>query len=363
VAGICAALGACIKLVPGIALVALVAGRSGKAVAWMASVGLGVLGLTLLSLPLSQVIDGIQGTLAFQSSITPDWMNHGPTPTWMRFLGDLRHTPLALGTLALMGICCWRVEGPDRAPVLAGSIALSTAWLGADAAAFHVLYAPLFLPALVWVGTWFLDPEAPRWSRGLAAAALVPWLLSGIDSEQLGPEALQVVAGMVLWLAVAARLLHQAPLLHGKELGVLGAALGLGLMSAIQLATGPRGPAPHELGPEPLLPEGVGHGGPVPGEDEAQGPSDRLIEEVLPMGQTQKLTSHLVQSPREWAKLDTEEARSLVAAAPSPPAGQLKYGELMQWLIWERQEALELEEDHPVRVRVERLWAVLGAQR
>jgi len=87
------------------------------------------------------VIEAIRETLRFQATIDPDWLvGRDPAPEWMRLLGFVRHTPLQWITLAAVAIV--PAARPSARTALAG-MALLCAWLGADAAGFHVLYAPL----------------------------------------------------------------------------------------------------------------------------------------------------------------------------------------------------------------------------
>ncbi len=351
VAGVAAVLGGGLKLVPGFVALPLLAGRRWRGLAGLVVAGLVLLGVTLGFVPLDRIVTGVRATLAFQAAITPDWMNHGPVPHAVRFAGDLRHTPM-LWTALLTGasaLVAGRLADRARAgAVLAGGVALGTAWLGADAAAFHVLYAPLYLPALAWIAAWPLDRDAPRWSVAVAAVALLPAaLLAAPPVDGVGSEARLVIAGLGVWLAAAARLVAASGGLPRPAWLALGLAVGWGLARAHQLGTTPAGPAPHEVPGGDVtaldLPDGVGHGGPTPGGGTTDGgpppagpgTSAIRLEAVLAPPATAALTGHLVQSPRAWARLDDPLARALSEAAPQPPAALATYGDVVRFLAWE----------------------------
>ncbi len=194
-------LGAGLKLVPGIVVWTLLAGRRWKGLAVTAVAGLALTALTVAYVPLDRVVSGVLGTLRFQGAIAPGWLDLPETPVWLRAIGDFRHNPAMLVTLAFMGLVAFGVageargaEGQRRFMALAGTVALATAWLGADAAGFHVLYAPLTLPAVCWVALWPLDEEAPAWSLPFALVGALPALVLAAGLPGVPDEAALVLA-------------------------------------------------------------------------------------------------------------------------------------------------------------------------
>jgi hypothetical protein len=386
VAGVAAILGAGIKLVPGFVVWPLLAARSRRGVLAAGLAGLTVLGATLAFVPMDRVLIGVKSTLQFQSVITPDWMNHGPVPAWVRFAGDLRHTPLMVWTTVLSGVTALGVGATLRSDadpalrarsgaVLAGGVALAAAWLGADSAAFHVLYAPLYLPAVAWLAAWPLDRDAPRVAWLGPIVALLPALLyAWAPGPEIGPEARLVLAGLGLWVAVGARLVHLAGGLPRWGWLAMGLAMGWGAARAQHLSTSPAGPPPHTLpAGDPTgagLPTGVGHGGVQPGGGTSDGgpqspagPGSSAVhlEEVLNPAAASALTGHLVQSPRAWATIDDPLAQQLSVTAPVPPAAMLSYGELVRWLAWEAVAVQELPEAGAQAKRLQRTLSQVEA--
>ncbi len=171
---------------------------------------------------------------------------------------------------------------------------------------------------------------------------------------------------------------------------VVGVALGFGVAHVEHLSGGPRGPDPAAIEGGNVaglgLPEGVGHGGPQPGGGTldgaarppgtldpevtaalprsapvaGSGSSGVLMEVLLQPDAASKLTSHLVQSPRRWARVDHPIAGWLASAAPVPPAALVPYGPLVRWLAWEQVALDSLPDTGPQRAQWNRTWAALG---
>lgn len=250
-AGAAATLGAAVKLVPAAALWPLLAGRHVRGLVVAGVVGAAALALTFAYVPPARAIAGVLATLEFQAGVTPDWLARPGAPAWVRVLGALRHTPLAAWTVALAGVVGWLGRSPAAA---AGGIALAAAWLGADAAGFHVLYAPLYLPALVYAALWPLDARAPRFAWLLVPVAASPWLLAAWSAPGIPVEARLVLAGLIAWAAVAVRLVAEAPPLpRAARLALLVVGLG-GALAAARILLPPPPPPP---GSPPPLPAGA----------------------------------------------------------------------------------------------------------
>lgn len=391
-----AVLGGGLKLVPAIVGWTLLTGRRWRAVGIAVLLGIVLTAVTLTQVPLDRVVSGVLGTLRFQGAIAPGWLTDPRTPAWMRTVGDLRHTSAMVITLAVTAVVAWTTAAtlPPRAPAthagwrpLAATVALATAWLAADASGFHVLYAPLGIPAVAFVALWPLDDAAPRWSLPFVLAAGVPaallaWPLAGVPEE-----ARLVLAGMVIWAAVLVRVLVESPPLSTPRVSVVGVALGWGIAHALSLSLGPRGPDPASVPGGDVtglgLPEGVGHGGPEPGArpgvpplaEGAQPPaevpaslapvgtgsSSVRLEEILEPEQAARLTGHLVQSPQAWAKVDGPLPAWLAATAPQPPAALVTVGELAQWMAWEWVATEQVPGAEAQASRLDRTWRVLTA--
>ncbi len=276
-------LGAGIKLVPLFATWPWVLARSWRALAVGAITGILVVGATFLQLAPERVIAGLRATLAFQAATAPLVMAGLPPngPEWMTVVLNGRHHPLALLTVGIVGLAAWR--GRARRPVYVGGVALVFAWLGADAAAQHELYLLLSLASLAWAAIWPLAPAAPWWG-GLATLVVGTGLtlLPGAWTPSLGgawpkppsPEFGAVVAGELIWLATAVRLLWEAGPLHRRDwlgigvAGILAILLAKGSPLGGVTPMGPMGPPLSGAPPTGAPPLGT----PTPGKGPLQGP-------------------------------------------------------------------------------------------
>lgn len=230
VAAVVATLGAAVKLVPAIALWPLLCGRRWRAVGVAVVSVLAIVAWTAMFVPVGAFLQGVLTTVASKGSITPDWLGRSPAvpPVWV--IGHLRHVALGLATVLLAGGCAAAAEAPARPAVLTLGVALGAAWVGADAAGFLLLYAPLYASAAVVLLTWPLDPDAPRWSWLVAPLALTPW---GFDALAFAvPEARMTLAGVVVWLGLAVRLLHAARAARSTRFLAAAAVVLLGLWAA-----------------------------------------------------------------------------------------------------------------------------------
>lgn len=206
VAAVIAVVGAGIKLVPAIALWPLITARRWSALFVVVLATGSLLAWTAAHVPLPTILSGVIATIRSKASITPDWLGRTPSAPLVAVLGELRHYPLGAVTLVLGGGCAALSRRDPRA--LAAAMALGVAWIGADAAGFLVLYATLYLPALVWLATWPLDRGAPGWAWLLAPIGLAPLAFAG--AEFAAPEARAALAGELVWFGVALRLVWQA---------------------------------------------------------------------------------------------------------------------------------------------------------
>lgn len=205
-AAVVATLGAGLKLVPAIALWPLLCGRRWRAVGLAVVTALAIVAWTTVFVPIDTFLHGIAATLASKSVITPDWLGRTPSILPVRILGTLRHGLLGGTTLLLAGGCAALADERARPRVLTLGVALGAAWVGADAAGFLLLYAPLYASAAVLLLTWPLDDDAPRWSWLVAPLALTPWVFAGLSFAV--PEARLTLAGECVWLGLAVRLVH-----------------------------------------------------------------------------------------------------------------------------------------------------------
>ncbi len=246
------ALGAGVKLVPGLLVLPLVAARRWRAVAVAASVGLAILVSTAAQLPIERIVHGIVDTARFQSGIYPDWAAlHAKPYRWLAFVAQLRHGPLLLFTLAA-GLAAVAIH--PRRRVVVAVFAMLSAWLGCTASAFHVLYSPLFYPALLYLVAWPLERDAPlgRAVPTSLGALAVMGLAVGCEDLGLVLEARMTLAGAALWALCGIRLLDAwrrsgpaaAPIAR-RLAGWL--PVGLGLLAGLLVARalpgkGPMGP-------------------------------------------------------------------------------------------------------------------------
>ncbi len=339
--GIGLAVGGLLKLVPGALVLPLLATRRVAPVLVTGVLGLLGLGLCATVVPLDRILTGIRETLRFQGSIDPDWLvGKDPAPEWMRWLGFVRHTPLQWITLGIAGVV---PALRPSAQTSVGGMALICAWLGADAAGFHVLYIPLAWPALLWVAVG--RPVQTGILTGIFFA------LALLEPEGLGPEARMVLFGLILWLWSLGRLLWDAGQVapgafeQDRALKQGSTALG-GLIVGLLLARA----APGEGPVAPPLPEGqttpVGAGfispaDRVPGGKEKKilgGGVDRSADTLAKPGTIRFMHLYLRHAPDLWEQLavryPAREAlfRARAKAAPRGQLHELSGREVRSWL-------------------------------
>jgi hypothetical protein len=335
------AVGALVKLVPGALVIPLVAERRWRAA--VAAAGIGALGLAL-TLPLAgipRIAAAIGETMRFQSSIDPDWLvGRERAPEWMRILGFLRHSGLQGVTLgAALLVPALR---PSRA-TSAGAMALVCAWLGADAAGFHVLYTPLAYPAVLWVAT----------GRPVRFAAIGALFFGLSHLPGIAAEPRMVLFGLCAWAFAAVSLLEAAaavpraaierdrPFRDGA-LALLGVLTGVSLVASIP----GNGPVAAPLPEGETAPEGAGFIHPsdrVPGRVTALGAGiDRPASTLAKAGTIRDLQIHLRRAAIQWRALAArypERASLFEARAKAVPSGELRDlsgREVRQWLLDER---------------------------
>ena len=326
VAGALLGLGGALKLVPAALLLPLLATRSWRPLVGTAVVGLSALALALTVTPLSQLVAAILGTLKFQATIDPDWLvGKNPAPEWMRFFGWIRHEPLQWITLAAVAVV--PAARPSTRTALAG-MALLTAWLGADAAGFHVLYAPLAYPVFV-----LLVGEA---------ALFVPLMLAfyalAFFPEHIGAEPRMVLFGMCAWAAAAYTLGRAASAVapgaverdgeaRQAAVAAAGVVTGMLLLGAIP----GDGPMAAPLPEGQAIPEGPGFIRPndrVPGEVRALGGGlDRPASTLARPGTIRAVQLYMRAAPVAWRRLAERypaRAALLEGRAGAAPGGDLR---------------------------------------
>ena len=231
-----AAIGVAVKLVPGIALWPLLAGRRWRALAVAGAVGVGVVAITLANIPASRMVASVVETVRFQQGVTPAWLPLVPGPL-LPFLGMFRFAPLGFVTLVVTAVCAHATRDREQGPgVLAGSMALLTAWLGAAASAVGVFYGLLLLPALIRLVVWPLRERAPRWSWAFVVMALLPRLVVTADDGVVLASFQMFMVGLGVWFVSAVQVIHSAwPRLGRRELVVMGAAavLAIGFVATV----------------------------------------------------------------------------------------------------------------------------------
>ncbi|MFN7147542.1 MAG: hypothetical protein ACK4YP_27490, partial [Myxococcota bacterium] len=271
-------------------------------------------------------ISAVLGTLRFQASIDPDWLvGKDPAPAWMRLFGWIRHEPLQWLTLGIVAIVPF--ARPSVRTAVAG-MALLTAWLGADAAGFHVLYAPLAYPVFV-----LLAGEAALFVPLVAA-----FYALAFGPEALGAEPRMVLFGFLAWAAAAATLVRAAaevpagaveaePEVKQAGLAMAGVVSGALLVGAVP----GEGPVAAPLPEGQTAPEGPGfiHANDrVPGEVRALGGGlDRPASTLAKPGTIRALQLYMRRAPVAWNQLaERYPARADLcrARASAAPGGDLR---------------------------------------
>lgn len=340
VTGALLGLGGALKLVPGALLLPVLATRRWRPLVGAALIGLPALALALRVTAPEQLVSAIRGTLRFQASIDPDWLvGQKQAPGWMRVLGFIRHEPLQWISLGFAAIV--PAARPSRDTAVAG-MALLCAWLGADAAGFHVLYAPLAYPVLVLLS---------RDLRAFFAFSAVFGLLAAWPSG-LGPEPRMVLFGLCAWVAAVAALLRSASRVAPGWLEGDGEARQAGLALA-GVATGVlvAGAVPGEGPVAPPLPEGqTTPAGPgfihandrVPGQVRALGAGlGRPASTLARPGTIRALQLYMRRAPVAWRALaERYPARAdlLAARADAAPGGDLRDHSGRDIAAWLREE-------------------------
>lgn len=354
-AGALLAIGGLVKLVPAAMLVPMLAARRFGAATVIVSVGLLGGAITLAWVPLARVLAGIAETLAFQAAIDPDWLvGKHPAPGWMRSIGYARHD--ALQWIALGSALVIPALRPSRRTAIAG-IGVLTAWLGADAAGFHVLYAPLAFPVFV-----LLVGSVSR----VAVLGATFWLLGVVELPGLDAE-----PRMVLWGCVATALAGEALIRAAGavvrsplelDVGLKRASVAMfGLLTGALLvgAQPGDGPVAAPLPEGVTTPEGAGFihpGDRVPGlpGGEARGlggGSDRAASTLVKPGTVRDVQLYMVRAPLLWTELATHypaRADLMRARAREAPKGVLRDitgKEAAGWLSGDRAMIVQLEKE------------------
>jgi hypothetical protein len=345
------ALGALLKLVPGGLLLPLAAARRTRPVAVAAGLGLLAVAVAFVHTPPARFVEAVLETLRFQSEIRPDWLvGRNPAPDWMLPLGHARHAGLQWITLltAVVMPLVWPSSSVVRA-----AMALVCAWLGADAAGFHVLYIPLAWPVLALVAG-----RPVVWGLGVAALwAAAPWDPPGTPAV-LAPEPRMVLAGYVLWALAGVQLvasiratpaaawvarLPGGPSFSGGATALAGVLCGVSL-AASQPGNGPWSP-PLPRGVQ--APRGAGyiHAGeraPGRGQGGLGAGLDRSASTLARPGTIRGLQMYLRRAPLRWAELAerypalSEEMHARALRAPRKELRDLSGRQVGTWLLAER---------------------------
>ncbi len=333
-------LGGAVKLVPAALLLPLLAARRWRTAVGAALVGGVTLAAALPIVPLGRMVEAIQETLRFQAAIDPDWLvGQSPAPGWMRVLGFIRHDALPWITLGACGLI--PALRPSARTAVAG-MGLLCAWLGADAAGFHVLYAPLAWPVFVlFVGRpWVFIP-------------LVLVFYGFVHLPGLTPEPRMVLFGLVAWVLAAGELVRAAgevqpgPAEADPELRQAGLALAGVVSGALLVGAVPGdGPVAAPLPEGQSTPAGPGfiHAGyRVPGAVRALGGGlDRPASTLARPGTIRGLQLYMRSAPGAWRALaERYPARAAVLSgrADGVPGGDLRDHSGREMAVWLGSEA------------------------
>jgi len=362
-AGALVGVGACLKLVPAVLVFPWLLGGRWKTAVGGLLVGLPILGVSLLVTSPAELLEALQQTARFQDTVAPAWLDRMAFPAWLVELGTVRHRGLLAASLfASAGLVLWR---PSKEVRLGGAFLL-LAWLGTDAAAFHILYAPLYAPAMVWLVKWCLE-DGPAWRFAVGALVLAGALIAPrVDLVVQDATVSCVIYGYLLWVAVLARTTSDA--LASVERGPLNTLVGRwpvpcaglsGLTLVVALLV-PRGdiaaavPEGATLMPdgsivftgagfldEQTLPPGahllspgdVGGDLPTsldmtPAEGERRWPEMSPIGHLLP-GTRKVLDQHLKTAPARWRELGCSRCAAQAEAMPTQDLAEQQIEDLV----------------------------------
>ncbi len=230
-AAACAVAGAAIKLVPGLAIWPLVAGRRWSALAVGVGIGALICGVTFLAVDSATAVGGVLRTVRFQGTVAPGWAAIEIYPRAVHMLAaGARHGPLGWLTLVATGVAC---ASAPRPVVLAGAAAAGMAWLGADAAGVGVYYALLATPAAVWLLVSPLSAGRPRWTWLLLPLSAGFVVMAPAQLTSLEAELDMLLAGFAVWAGCMLTLALDAR----PDVGRVGrVAVGLIALAALSVA-------------------------------------------------------------------------------------------------------------------------------
>ncbi len=359
------ALGAAVKLVPGLALLPLVAARRWRAVVVASAVGGLCLGLAWWRLPLVEIVGGVLDTVRFQGAIHPDWAaRHAQPLRWLGFVAALRHGPLLLLTLSV-GLPLVALQ--PRRGIILPVMAMTSAWLGCTAGAFHLLYTPLLYPALLFVVGWPLEADAERgWALlGAGVALLAAALVFLLEPAGVVIEARVTLLGLALWGLCALRLWRAWRVLPRPEGALARRALGwypvgLALVVGGILAWTLPGGRPLAPAVPPALQAEIGAGFILPGDPAPGQPAEVAAQDqrrigvwpqvavgatLLP-GSHGAVTRHLARSEATWRDHGGPWGAWVLEAMPPAPVHEALASELLRYLVREGR-ALDALPDEP----------------
>lgn len=192
-------LGACVKLVPAIALGPILIRFKAREWGWAIGLTIGILIAVSYWTPVERFVDDLF-LIAGQQKMARSHLlvNAGSGLLWLEWF---RVLPMGALSMLATALATWRVRKNERqsAEVLCTGIALMSLWLGTAASAIMDHYSILLVPGMIFVSLWPLRRNAPAWSWILLPAIVGPAYLVPFNIEPYHELLSLVLIGTTYW--------------------------------------------------------------------------------------------------------------------------------------------------------------------
>ena len=176
--------GACVKLVPAVALGPIGLRLAAKDCLWLLIVMAVILFGVAQWTPLERFFEDLT-LIAGQQKLARSHLLVNSDSTLL-FLERIRLVPMGAFSLLSIALALWRVRKyPHKtAEVISTGVALMSLWIGTAAAAIMDHYSILLVPGMLFVGLWPLREKSPWWALFFlpvlfGPSMLIPRMVSG----------------------------------------------------------------------------------------------------------------------------------------------------------------------------------------